>query len=126
MPLVPTLLGYDPLMQLMHELDVVAAFRIAVNEDHPGVFNIVAPGVLPFTSILRLAGRLELWVPRAMARSTLGMLHATHLVKPSPVMLDYFQYPCVASGEKAAEQMGFRASYSTREALGDFTRSFLE
>lgn len=119
---VPTVLGYDPLIQLAHELDVVAAFRLALEEDHPGVFNIVGTGVLPLTSILRLAGRLELWVPFSVARVTLSGLFASHLVRPSPVLLDYLRFPCVACGEKAADQMGFRASYSTRDALSDFTR----
>jgi len=121
-PVVPVVLGYDPLMQLMHELDVVAAFRIAIEEDHPGVFNIVAPGVLPLTSVLRLAGLLELWIPTPVAKAALGALFAANLSRPSPVVLDYFRFPCVASGEKAAEQMGFKASYSTRDALGDFVR----
>lgn len=119
---VPTILGYDPLMQIMHELDAVAAFRIAIDEDHPGVYNIVAPGVLPLTSILRLAGVLEVWVPLAVARLALGPLFTAHVTRTSPVLLDYFRFPCVASGQRAAERMGFRASYSTREALGDFIR----
>jgi UDP-glucose 4-epimerase len=119
---IPTVLGYDPLIQLIHELDVVAAYRIAINEDHPGVYNIVGHGVLPLTSVLRLAGRLELWIPGLLARPALGMLNATHLVRTAPALMDYLMHPCVACGEKAAEEMGFRASYSTREALGDFAR----
>lgn len=119
---IPTVLGYDPLIQLVHELDVVAAYRIAIEENHPGVFNIVGPGVLPLTSVLRLVGRLELWIPGFLARQTLGMLNATHVVRAAPALMDYLMHPCVACGEKAADQLGFRASYSTREALGDFTR----
>lgn len=120
--MVPTILGFDPLTQFIHELDVVAAFHRAINEDHPGAFNIVAPGVLPLKTVLRMAGRLELPVPHPIARSMLGVLFGTHLVRSAPAILDYLRYPTVASGEKAAEQMGFRASYSTREALGDFIR----
>ncbi len=119
---VPTILGYDPLIQLCHELDVVAAFRTTIDEDHPGIFNIVGSGVLPLTSVCRLAGRLELWLPHSVARASLEVLFATHLARPSPVLLDYLRFPFVACGERAADQLGFRASYSTREALGDFTR----
>jgi UDP-glucose 4-epimerase len=120
---VPLILGYDPLVQLVHELDVVAAFHAAINEDHPGVFNVVAPGVLPLTSVLRLAGRLEAWVPYPVANVMLQVLSGTHLARSSPAFLDYLKYPCVASGEKAAELLGFRASYSTREALHDYLRA---
>jgi UDP-glucose 4-epimerase len=124
--LVPVLVGYDPLFQMIHELDVVAAFHTTINEDHAGVFNIVAPGVMPLASMLRTAGRLEVPMPYPVAAGSLELLFGTHLVRSAPAVLDYLRYPCVASGEKAAEQMGFRASYSTLEALRDFTRVMLQ
>ena len=120
---VPMVLGRDPLVQLVHELDVVAAFRIAIEEDHPGIFNVVAPGVLPFSSIIRLAGRVEVLLPDPLAYGVLQVLFASRIFKAPPDVLEYLRYPFVASGEKAQDLMGFHASYSTREALGDFVRA---
>lgn len=118
--LVPTVLGYDPLVQFIHERDVATAFGIAAAEDHPGVFNIVAPGVLTLTTALRLAGRLEVPVPHTIARASLEALFATRVVQQCPVLLDYLRFPCVASGEKAERLMGFRAVHTTREALARY------
>ena len=44
---VITLLGFDPLWQFVHEVDAIAAFKLAIDRDFPGVFNIVGEGVLP-------------------------------------------------------------------------------
>jgi class 3 adenylate cyclase len=55
---VPTMMGFDPLWQLLHEADAVAAFRLAILRDVPGTFNIVGDGVLPLTTIIKLAGRV--------------------------------------------------------------------
>ena len=45
--IVITLLGFDPLWQFVHEVDAIAAFKLAIDRDFPGVFNIVGEGVLP-------------------------------------------------------------------------------
>ncbi len=55
--MVPTLLGFDPLLQFVHEVDALAALKLALAEDAPGVFNIVAEGVLPVSTVVKLAGR---------------------------------------------------------------------
>src|SRR4051812_12086260 len=39
-PVAPVLMGYDPLMQFVHERDVTDAFVAAVENDHPGEFNV--------------------------------------------------------------------------------------
>ena len=49
---VPTILGFDPLWQFVHEADAVAAFKLAVDRDTPGVFNIVGDGVLPLALVV--------------------------------------------------------------------------
>src|SRR5262249_43420655 len=55
---VPTMMGFDPLWQFLHEADAVAAFRLAIFRDVSGTFNIVGDGVLPLTTIIKLAGRV--------------------------------------------------------------------
>jgi len=55
---VPTLMGYDPLMQFVHEVDALAAFKLAVMRDCPGVYNIAGDGVLPLSKVVELAGRI--------------------------------------------------------------------
>ncbi|MCA9600108.1 MAG: NAD-dependent epimerase/dehydratase family protein [Myxococcales bacterium] len=118
--LVPTMLGFDPLWQFVHEADAVAAFKLAVDHDVPGVFNIVGDGVLPLSTVVKLAGRLSLPIPRPIANTLASGLWVAHLSEAPPSFLDYLQYLCVADGEHAAKTMGFVPVYTTREAVIDF------
>ena len=118
--LVPTILGFDPLMQFVHEADAVAAIKLAVDHDVPGVFNIVADGVLPLSTVVKLAGRVALPLPRPLAAPVVSALWFAHLSEAPPALLDYLQYVCVADGEHAEREMGFTPVYTTREAVIDY------
>lgn len=119
--LVPTMMGFDPLWQFLHEADAIAAFKVAIFRDVPGTFNIVGDGVLPLTTVIKLAGRVALPVPHPLFPPMVGALWLAQLSEAPPGFLDYLRYICVADGEKAAVEMGFRAAYTTREALIDYT-----
>ena len=117
---VPTVMGFDPLWQFVHEADAVTAFKLAVDRDAPGVFNIVGDGVLPLSTVIKLAGRGRLPVPRSAARLFTGAFWMAQLTEAPPSFIDYLQYICVADGEQARKAFGFVPMYTTREALTDF------
>jgi UDP-glucose 4-epimerase len=120
---VPTILGFDPLMQFVHEADAVAAFKLAVDQDVPGTFNVVADGVLPLSTVVKLAGRMALPLPRPFANPLVRALWVAHLSEAPPAFLDYLQYLCVADGERAEQVMGFSPLYTTREAVIDYANA---
>ena len=118
---IPTMMGFDPLLQFLHEVDAIAAFKLACDRDVPGTFNIVGEGVLPLSTVIKLAGRVGLPIPHPLAQSATAMAWVAQLAEAPPAFLKYLRFLCVADGEKARERMGFRAAYTTREALLDFT-----
>lgn len=118
--LLLTLLGFDPLWQFIHEVDAIAAFKLAIDRDFPGTFNIVGDGVLPLSTVVRLAGRTPVPVLHTVASPLVSALWATQSAAAPPSFLQYLRYLCVADGEKAARVMGFQPVYSTREALLDY------
>jgi UDP-glucose 4-epimerase len=115
-----TLLGFDPLWQFLHEVDAVAAFKLAVDRDFQGTYNIVGDGVLPLSTVLRLAGRTSVPVLHTLAGPLVAALWAVQAAPAPPSFLRYLRYLCVADRAKAAQIMGFRAVYTTREALLDY------
>jgi UDP-glucose 4-epimerase len=119
--LVPTMLGFDPLVQFVHEVDAIAAFKLAVDRDVPGTFNVVGEGVLPLSTVIKLAGRIALPVPHPLAQPLTALGWAAQIADAPPVFLKYLRFLCVADGQKAWDVMGFRPAYTTREALIDFT-----
>ncbi len=121
-PVVPTVMGYDPLIQLLHEKDALISLKIAMDNDHRGPFNIVADGVIPLSTIIKLAGRFTLPIPHFMGKKLGGFLWASQITTVPPDFLDYLKYLWVADGTKARKQMGMRYQYSTRDTILDWAR----
>lgn len=117
---IPTMMGFDPLVQFVHEIDAIAAFKLAIDRDMPGTFNIVADGVLPLSTVVKLAGRLAVPVPHPLAQTLGAALWLAHLSEAPATFMTLLRFLCVADGTKAREK-GFRPAYTTREAVLDFT-----
>lgn len=118
--LVPSVLGFDPLVQFLHEVDAIAALRLAMESNAAGTFNIVGDGVLPVSTVIKLAGRLSIPVPYTLLRQIASLLWMAQLVEAPPAFAAMLRYLCVADGARAREVLGFRAAYSSREAVLDF------
>jgi UDP-glucose 4-epimerase len=119
-PAAPLLMGYDPLMQFVHERDVVEAFRLAVDRDFPGEFNIVGDGVLPYSTILAMMGKLPVPLPHFLAYPLSRALWATQVFDSPPNFLDFLRFLCIADGAKARQTMGFHPRYDIRATIQDF------
>lgn len=118
--LVPTVLGHDPLVQLAHEADASAALKLAVDRDAPGVFNIASRGVVPVSSLVKLAGRLSLPIPYGVYRQLTGLLWVAQLGEAPPAFVAALRYLCVVDIGEAEKRLGFKPRYSTQDAVLDF------
>jgi UDP-glucose 4-epimerase len=121
--IVPTLLGYDPLMQFLHEDDALAALALAVSLRPIGPLNIAPHGVLPLSSILLLLGRTALPLPAPLAETTMRTLWSGMGVGTPPSWLDYLRYLWVADGSRAEQALGMSYRFSTRETVLAFGRT---
>jgi UDP-glucose 4-epimerase len=118
-PIVPTLLGWDPLLQLVHEEDVLFAFLRATLERHPGVYNVVGRNVLPLSSLLRMAGKTVLPVPAPLLFRLRYVPSQRQTGDPPEAFYDYLRYLWVADGERGWAAFGDPA-YTTQEAWLSF------
>lgn len=116
-PVAPTVAGFDPLIQALHEDDALDALELAVRKGARGVFNIAPRGVLPLTTALRLCGAQPLPLPGPLAAAALQGLRASGVTPTPASMLDYLRYVWVADGSKAERELGFAPGYTTREAI---------
>jgi UDP-glucose 4-epimerase len=60
LPAVPMILGFDPRVQFVHEDDVVHALEHAAFHVAPGIYNVAADGVLAFSEVTDLVGKMPL------------------------------------------------------------------
>src|SRR5215212_6929990 len=119
-PVAPVMMGHDPLMQFVHEQDAAWALQKAVDSHATGPFNIVGKGVLPYTTVLALLGRVPVPMPQLVARQLSKVLWATQLVGSPPSFLDFLLYLCVADGSKAKRELGFAPRLSIKRTILDF------
>lgn len=119
LPIAPMLMGYDPLLQLVHEEDVVSAFERAVLAPHPGIFNVVGRGVLPLSTLLRLAGKRILSLPSPLLYRMAYYPTQQQIGDPPAAFYDYLRYLWVADGSRGWDAFG-EPVYSTKEAWISF------
>jgi UDP-glucose 4-epimerase len=66
LPVVPTQLGYDPRLQLLHADDATAALEAAVRNPVRGAVNVAPSGSISLSRLLRLARRPALPLPHPL------------------------------------------------------------
>src|SRR4030095_5589434 len=119
-PIILTILGYDPLVQFVHENDVIDSYIHLIEKDAPGIFNIVGQGVLPLSRVIRILGKIHLPLPELVAKNLVQLIWYADMSPASASYLNFLKYLCVADGEKAKIELLFVPKYSTRETLLSF------
>jgi UDP-glucose 4-epimerase len=118
-PIVPVMMGYDPLVQVLHEDDAVDAFKIAVDIDRSADYNIASDGVLPLSTALALAGRLTIPLPHVLAHPLAKTLWMTQVLDSAPSFLDFLRYTCVADTARARAELGFIPRYTIQQVMAE-------
>ena len=120
LPVIPTVIGHDPRLQFLHEDDLKAVLRHAVNHDVAGTFNVAGDGVLMLSQAIRRLRRPSVKLP-AMAVGNLGsVLRSARLADFSPEHLGLLTYGRGVDTTRMRTELGFHPSYTTAEAFADF------
>ncbi|MGH3827610.1 MAG: NAD-dependent epimerase/dehydratase family protein, partial [Pseudonocardiaceae bacterium] len=123
LPVVPTVLGRDPRLQLVHEQDALAVLERASRVRWPGIVNVGGDGVLMLSQALRRAGRVSVPVPEP-ALSCLGrLLSAAQLVDHSPEQARFLNFGRVLDTTRLRTEFGFEPRWTTAQAFDDYVRA---
>lgn len=122
LPLVPTVLGYDARLQLLHEEDALAVLQRAVRERLPGVFNVGGDGVLLLSQAIRRAGRIPVPVPGPGVSAVAGLFRNAGLVDFSPEQTRFLNFGRVLDTGKLRTEFGFVPRWTTAQAFDDYAR----
>jgi UDP-glucose 4-epimerase len=122
MPAVPTALGFDPRVQLIHEADALEVLRQATMDDHPGVFNVAARGTLVLSQAIRRAGRIQLPVPGPAVEWVGRLVRRSGMVDFSPSQMQFLNFGRVVDTTKLEKEFPYTPRYTTVEAFESFLR----
>ncbi|MEW5737135.1 MAG: NAD-dependent epimerase/dehydratase family protein [Thermodesulfobacteriota bacterium] len=118
--MVPTVFGYDPMMQLTHVKDVTAALYHAVKNDVPGTFNIAGDGFLPLCQMLRLGKKVSLPFGAPFLRLGGKIFQKTPIPDSLPIEEAFLKFPCLGDTARMKNVLGFSPQFTTRETIEDF------
>jgi UDP-glucose 4-epimerase len=122
LPVIPTVLGYDTRVQLLHEEDALAVLERATKEDLPGVFNVAADGVLLLSQAIRRAGRVPLPVPTCAVGPASRIFRSARLIDFSPEQMRFLNFGRVVDTGRLRRQFGFTPRWTTTQAFDDYVR----
>ena len=111
------LAGFDPMLQLIHQEDAARAMVEALRPGLKGVYNVVGPGEVPLSAVLRELGRAPIPVPHVIARPLLGTLFRYRLANFPPPELDHIQFLCMVDGSRWTADVGWVPQHSMKETI---------
>lgn len=123
LPVIPTVLGFDPRMQLLHEDDLVAVLRLAAMDGAEGTFNVAGDGVLVLSQAMRRLGRPSLPVPGFAASSAGSLVRRTGLADFSPEQVAFLTHGRGVDTTRMRDLLGFTPAHTTESALADLRRA---
>lgn len=115
MPAVPSLFGFDPRFQFVHEDDVIRAIRFVLDGRVPGVFNVAGDGLLPWSEVASICGKWTVPLPpigTGLAAAPLRRLG----VDLAPELLDLLRYGRGVDNRRL-KRAGFRYEHTSAGAV---------
>jgi UDP-glucose 4-epimerase len=120
LPVVPTVLGFDPRLQFCHVDDATEVLVRATTGTHPGIVNVAGDGTLYLSQCIRMAGSVQAPVPLPFVSGVAGLIGRTGRADISPEQLRFLQFGRVVDTSTLRERFGYTPRYSTRAAFEDF------
>ncbi len=121
LPVVPTQLGFDPRLQLLHADDATGALIAATRKPVRGPVNVAPRGTISLTRILRLAGRPTLPVPHPLFGPMFGQLGrrlgAADLYNDGVLLLRYGRG---VDNTRLRSEVGYEPRFDAEGAVLDF------
>ncbi|MDL9936118.1 NAD-dependent epimerase/dehydratase family protein [Gordonia sp. ABSL1-1] len=120
MPIVPTVIGYQPRLQFLHEEDALAAMEHVTLSPSTGTFNIAGEGVVTLTQAIRRVGHIELPVPGGLLAPITGVFQDLRSARLRTSQTEFLTYGRVLDTTRMRTELGFVPRFTTSDTLDDF------
>ncbi len=114
---IVSILGFDPMMQVVHQADVVSAIEIALRPGNRGTFNVAGPEPAALSQLVKILGRQKISAPYGLTRAVLSRMWSWRLTSFPPPEIDHIRYVCMVDDRKARDELGFVPRMSLEETV---------
>jgi UDP-glucose 4-epimerase len=120
MPVVPTYLGFDPRIQVVHSEDGLEALVAAIDRPVRGAVNVAGAGTIGLTRMARLAGRPTLPLPSPLFGATTSAARRLGLLDFSEDFRRLLLHGRAVDTSRLVREVGFTPRYSTPDAVAEW------
>lgn len=123
LPLVPTQLGFDPRLQMIHADDATAALLQATLDPVRGAVNVAPDGSISLARALRIIGATEMPIPHPLfgpAMARLGSRLGAGALYGDAVRL--LRFGRGVDNRRMRAELGFEPRFDATGAVADFAR----
>lgn len=119
MPVALEILGFDPRLQFTHHEDVLGALLFSARHDVPGIYNVAADGLLPWSEVCAIVGKRRVALPPVGTNLFVGPFRRLGLIQLPPEALDLLRYGRGVDNSRF-KRAGFRYHYTSAGAVAAF------
>lgn len=117
LPRVPTLLGFDPMVQVIHQDDVIESICMALRPGARGIFNVAGPPPVSLSHLIQLAGKPRLRIPHPMAELAVQRLWKMGMTSFPAPELDHIRYVCMVEDSRARKLLKFTPRHDIKATV---------
>ncbi|RNL81203.1 NAD-dependent epimerase/dehydratase family protein [Nocardioides marmorisolisilvae] len=123
LPVIPTVLGFDPRMQFLNDTDLIDVLEHATLTDIGGTFNVAGDGVMMLSQAIRRLGRPALPLPGFAVGPLGSAMRQARVADFSREQVAFLAYGRGVDTTRMREVLGFKPSRTTEQAFGEFAAS---
>jgi len=109
-----TIMGFDPVYQVMHEEDMAESIRLSLEPEVRGIFNVTGPGEVPLHVLIDAAGGTRIPLVEGMVGLFKGRMGFPSLPKGA---IAFLKFPSTVDGSRFREATGFTPKFNLRETI---------
>lgn len=120
--IIPTLMGFDPMVQLIHEDDLLRMMEASLAPGVRGVLNLTSTEPVPLSRILKILRKPVLPVPHPLFESFLERAWKYRLTTFPAPELDHIRFNTVLDTSRVDQVLGMKPERSLYEILEPFRK----
>lgn len=121
---IPTILGFDPMLQLMHVSDLIKAIVKSLKSSVRGVFNLAGTDVAPLSRLVKALDRKTLPLPETLFRIVMATSFFSRQSHFPVGELEHLKYSCIVDDSRARMELGYNPTVKISTIINEMKTSY--